>query len=190
MLRINKSITEERLINDCLKGKSVAQKQLYDRVSARMLAVCIRYIRDRQEAEHVMIGGMIKVFDKIAQYSGDGSFEGWVRRIMVNESLMYLRKNSAMTLNQDLEGAENMGAATVENVDLETEELLNMVNEMPVGYRTVFNMYAIEGYSHAEIADQLSITENTSKSQLSRARKYLQARLSEATQQEQKEIRR
>lgn len=177
MLRINKSNSEEKLLQDCIKGNPAAQKEMYERYASRMLGVCIRYIHDREEAEHVMIGGMVKVFEKLTQYHGDGSLEGWVRRIMVNESLMYIRKNKNMSLEVEVEKADREpDYSSLEN-HLEAADLLALIAELPVGYRTVFNLYAIEGYNHKEIADMLEINENTSKSQLSRARKFLQNRL-------------
>ena len=183
MLRINKSNSEEKLISDCRKGKSTAQHQLYERFASKMLGVCIRYIHDRNEAEHVMIGGMVKVFEKLEQYNGEGSFEGWIRRIMVNESLMYIRKHKNMSLEVEVEKAEMKPDYQSLESTLETDDLMRLITELPVGYRTVFNLYAIEGYSHKEIAEQLGINENTSKSQLSRARKYLQTRLAELQQE-------
>lgn len=179
MLRIDKSLTEEELLDGCRKGKPSAQRKLYDRLASKMLGVCIRYIKEKEEAEHVLIGSMVKVFNKLDQFKGDGSFEGWVRRIIVNDCLMYIRKNRNMSLQSDIEEVFNNPNLTVMEDRLNEEDLLKLINELPVGYRTVFNLYAIEGYSHAEIAKQLDISENTSKSQLSRARKWLQTKLVE-----------
>lgn len=177
MLRINKSITEEELIANCRKGKASAQRGLYDRLAPKMLGVCLRYIKDREEAEHVMIGSIVKVFEKLEQFKGDGSFEGWVRRIIVNDCLMYIRKNRNMSLEVDIDSVvEHPNFGAIDDV-LQVEDLMKLIKELPVGYGTVFNLYAIEGYSHAEIAKMLDINENTSKSQLSRARKWLQKRL-------------
>lgn len=177
MLRINKSLTEEELIEGCRKGKSLSQKKLYDRLAPKMLGVCMRYVKDRDEAEHLMIGSIVKVFEKINQFKNEGSFEGWVRRIVVNDCLMYIRKNKAMGLEIDIDSAIETPDLTKLEDSLEAEDLLKIINELPVGYKTVFNLYAIEGYGHAEIAEMLEINENTSKSQLSRARKWLQKRL-------------
>ena len=179
MLRINKSLTEEELLEGCRKGKASAQRGLYDRLAPKMLGVCFRYIKDREEAEHVMIGGLVKVFDKLDQFKGDGSFEGWVRRIVVNDCLMYIRINRNMTLQSDIEDVNDDPNLKVMEEQLDAKDLIKLIEELPVGYRTVFNLYAIEGYNHAEIAKQLEISENTSKSQLSRARKWLQNRLAE-----------
>lgn len=177
MLRINTYGSEAELLDDCRKGRSNAQKELYASIAPKMLGVCVRYIYDREEAEHVMIGGMIKVFEKLNQYNGDGSFEGWVRRIMVNESLMYIRKNRAMSLEVEISEADSEPDFETLGNQLEVDDLMKLISELPVGYRTVFNLYAIEGFSHKEIAEMLGINENTSKSQLSRARKFLQTRL-------------
>lgn len=180
---IRKSTNEETIIAGCRKGKPSAQKELYDRFSGKMLGVCCRYIKDQLEAEGVMINGFMKVFEKIDQYTGEGNFEGWIRRIMVNESLMYLRKNKHMFLNLDIEEAREVPNYEMLEAEMQAEDLMQLINELPSGYRTVFNLYAIEGYSHKEIAEQLSITENTSKSQLSRARSFLQKRLVELEQE-------
>lgn len=157
---------------------------LYERFAPRMLGVCFRYIHDRDEAEHVMIGGMVKVFEKLDQYQGEGSFEGWVRRIMVNESLMYIRKHKNMSLEVEMEQAEFEPDYRRLEDHLQAADLLLLIEGLPVGYRTVFNLYAIEGFSHREIAEMLGINENTSKSQLSRARQYLQTRLREIQEKE------
>ena len=188
MLRINKSLTEEELLEGCRKGKASAQRGLYDRLAPKMLGVCFRYIKDREEAEHVMIGGLVKVFDKLDQFKGDGSFEGWVRRIIVNDCLMYIRKNRNMSLQSDIEDVNDDPNLKVMEEQLDAKDLIKLIEELPVGYRTVFNLYAIEGYNHAEIAKQLEISENTSKSQLSRARKWLQNRLAELEKETEKRI--
>jgi RNA polymerase sigma-70 factor (ECF subfamily) len=131
------------------------------------------------EAEDILVTAFTKVFDRIGQFKGEGSFEGWIRRIMVNEALTYLRKSRAMYLETDLEQADREPDYDKLSDHLEAEDLMKMIQELPAGYRVVFNMYAIDGYSHKEIAAQLGISENTSKSQLSRARVYLQKKLAE-----------
>lgn len=178
-LIINKSSTEESLISGCRKKHRQAQRDVYNWLSPRMLAICRRYIKDVNEAESVMITGFMKVLGKIEQYSGEGSFEGWVRRIMVNESLLYIRKNKGMYIEVDIEDADTEPNYELASENLEADDLLNLINGLPIGYRTVFNMFAIEGYSHREIAESLAISENTSKSQLSRARKMLQKQIIE-----------
>lgn len=178
-LIINKSSTTESLVNGCRKKHRKAQCEVYDKLSPKMLGLCRRYINDAGEAESVMITGFLKVFDKIDQYSGEGNFEGWIRRIMVNESLLYIRKNKGMYIEVDIEYADQEPDYGLANTNLEVDDLLLLISSLPIGYRTVFNMFAIEGYSHQEIANQLSISENTSKSQLSRARKMLQKQIIE-----------
>jgi RNA polymerase sigma factor (sigma-70 family) len=165
---------EEELIKGCLQRDRNAQKHLYDRYSSKMYALSYRYVRDSMEAEDILVTAFMKVFDKIDQFKSEGSFEGWIRRIVVNEALTHLRRNRSMYLETELEQADREPDYDALSDHLEAEDLLNMIQELPPGYRIVFNMYAIDGYSHKEIADQLGISENTSKSQLSRARTYLQ----------------
>jgi RNA polymerase sigma factor (sigma-70 family) len=154
---------------------SKAQTRLYEKFSSKMLAVCTRYVGDKMEAEDVMIDGFMRVFDKIDQFTFQGSFEGWVRRIMVNEALMYVRGKKM--INVDLEYATEETSDAAFSSDLEAADLMKIIEELPVGYRTVFNLYAIEGYNHQEIGEMLGISEGTSKSQLSRARAMLQVKV-------------
>ncbi len=179
MLTIQKSVTENELIDGCLEGNSRQQRNLYEKYAPKMLGVCFRYIQSRDEAEHVMVGGFVKVFQNIKQFKREGSFEGWIRRIVVNECLMYIRKNRYMSLETEVEKADI--DLDYEEIDakMNAESLMILIQELPVGYRTVFNLYAIEGYNHYEIGEMLGISENTSKSQLSRARKILQSRVIE-----------
>ncbi len=180
-LRIQKWDTEEKLIRACQRNDASAQREVYNRYSRRMLGVCTRYIKDDMEAEDVMIHGFLKIFEKIDQYQFAGSFEGWIRRIMVNEALQQVRRNKSVFLEVELEHVHNDAAVMhLDDNEMEAEELLAMIQQLPDGYRTVFNLYAIEGYSHKEIAEQLGISENTSKSQLSRARALLQEYLRKA----------
>lgn len=169
---------EEDLIKGCLKREGSAQKRLYDTYSSKMYGLCYRYVKDSMEAEDILITAFMKIFDKIEQFKSEGSFEGWIRRIVVNEALTHLRRNRSMYLETELEQADREPDYNLSD-HLEAEDLLNMIQELPAGYRIVFNMYAIDGYSHKEIADHLGINENTSKSQLSRARVYLQKLLLE-----------
>lgn len=131
------------------------------------------------EAEDVLVASFTKIFDKIDQFKGEGSFEGWIRRIVVNEALTWLRKNRSMYVETDLEKADFEPDYENASNHLEAEDLLRMIQQLPTGYQIVFNLYAIDGYSHKEIAEQLNISENTSKSQLSRARVYLQKLLAQ-----------
>ncbi|GAB3798328.1 RNA polymerase sigma factor [Spirosoma humi] len=174
--------TEAQLIVALKRGESRAHKIVYERFAGKMLAVCTRYCANRDDAEEVMLDGFMRVFEKIEQFREEGSFEGWIRRVMVTESLMFLRKAKQwrqevpideVTVEPDYEWADT---AVNEN------DLMRLVNQLPDGYRTVFNLYAIEGYAHAEIAEMLGISEGTSKSQLSRARMMLQANLKKMEQ--------
>lgn len=176
MLRIIPLYDQEtQLIKALGKGDSKAQRQVYDKYASRMLGVCMRYLGEQMTAEDIVVEGFLKVFDKIDQYKGQGSFEGWIRRIMVNESLGYLRQRKRLLEVPMLDEAQGI-ADDDPRIDqsLEADELMHMIGTLPLGYRTVFNLYAIEGYAHAEIAQILGITESTSKSQLHRARTLLQ----------------
>lgn len=170
---------EQDLIKGCLRGDRVSQKQLYEAYSGKMYAICYRYMRDPMQAQDVLITAFTKIFEKISQFKNEGSFEGWIRRIIVNEALTHLRKQRSMQVETDLEVADRDPDYAHLEDHLEAEDLQKMIASLPPGYRIVFNMYAIDGYSHKEIADHLGINENTSKSQLSRARTYLQKLLLE-----------
>ena len=165
---------EDELISGCLKRDSGAQRLLYETYSPKMYGLCCRYVKDSMDAEDVLVGAFTKVFDKIQQFKNEGSFEGWIRKIVVNEALTFLRRNRSMYLEIDLEHADFQPDYQSLSDHLEAEDLLSIIQTLPTGYQIVFNLYAIDGYSHKEIADQLGISENTSKSQLSRARAYLQ----------------
>jgi RNA polymerase sigma-70 factor (ECF subfamily) len=177
LIRRNFTI-EADVIEGCLRGDRKAQRQLYNQYAGRFLAICIRYVKDRDLAEDVMIEGFMKIFEKLPQFESKGSFEGWMKRIMVTQSLLTLRNNKNLSMEVHIEDDDELVEASYEFNHLETGELLKMVEELPIGYRTVFNLYAIEGYSHKEIRDMLGISENTSKSQLSRARALLKTKLS------------
>lgn len=145
-----------------------------------MLTLCIRYIGERERARDVLHDGFITVFEKISSYNASGSFEGWLRRIFVNTALMSLRKGDVLKYSEDLTTVER--EVTVENSvmgNMSSKELLKLIATMPAGFRTVFNLYAIEGYSHQEIAKEMNISEGSSRSQLSRARCWLQERIAE-----------
>ncbi len=177
---------EEELINGCRRGSHHAQQRLFDLYSSRMYGVCLRYVKNAMQAEDVLVMAFTKVFDRISQFKGEGSFEGWIRRITVNEALTALRRSRMMMIETDLERADREPDYDQLSDHLEAEDLLKMIEQLPPGYRVVFNMYAIDGYSHREIAEQLGISENTSKSQLSRARVYLQKQLAQTGWDEQK----
>ena len=175
--------TETQLIAALKRGEGKAHKVVYERFSGKMLAVCTRYCANQDDAEEVMLDGFMRVFEKIEQFREDGSFEGWIRRVMVTESLMFLRKNKQWRQEVPIDDVTVEPDFAWADTDLNESELLRLVNQLPDGYRTVFNLYAIEGYSHAEIAETLGISEGTSKSQLSRARTLLQANLKKLEQE-------
>ena len=162
---------DKHLLDSCIKGEREAQRVLYDRLASRMFPVCIRYIGDRTLAEDVLQEGFITLFTKLKDYKGDGSFEGWARRIFVTTALMSLRKKDALKMSEELDVVRGMKAETTSQIqNIGYKELMELVMSLPPGFRTVFNMYAIEGYSHKEIAETLGITETTSRTQFSRAR--------------------
>ncbi|MCQ2137591.1 MAG: RNA polymerase sigma factor [Bacteroidales bacterium] len=173
-------ISEKDLIQGCIRGDRTAQRRLYDRYAPTMLALCSRYTGSRDTAQDVLIEGFLTIFDKIGTYRAQGSFEGWMRRIFINESLMYIRKNDVLRYADEIEnvpetglGFESHGVVEKMNAD----QLMELIMEMPVGFRSIFNLYVIEGYSHQEIAEALGITEGSSRSQLSRGRVWLQERI-------------
>lgn len=168
---------EDELIRRCRKQDGQAQQEIYSLYATRMYALCYRYVHDAMAAEDILVTAFTKVFARIDQYQGAGSFEGWLRRIMVNEALTFLRRNRSMFLETDIDHAEHHPDYQQLNNTLEAEDLLKLISELPAGYRVVFNLYAIDGFSHKEIAERLGISENTSKSQLCRARSYLQRML-------------
>ena len=173
---------DEELIEGCRRQNRQAQKRLYEQYSSKFYALCCRYVKDKMEAEDVLITAFAKILDKIDQYTGEGNFEGWMRRVMVNEALSYLRRNKNMYLETTIEAANYEPDYNKLENQLEADDLMKLIETLPSGYKIVFNMYAIDGYSHKEIAEQLGITESTSKSQLSRARTALQKSLIETEQ--------
>ena len=178
-LKLYKSFSEEALIEGCRQQNERAQRSFYEKFSPQMYPLCLRYVREISEAEDVMVSGFMKAFEKIDSYSGKGSLGAWLRRIMINQALGHLRKNKTMHLQLNVESAEYRPELSYATDHLEAKDLMDMVCCLPLGYRTVFNLYAIEGYSHKEIAEVLGISESTSKSQLSRARGLLQKLLAE-----------
>lgn len=168
-------INQKELINRCVDRDIKAQKELYSHYARKMMGICVRYAESVDEAKDFMQDGFIQVFEKIDTFNHQGSLEGWIRRIVVNACLMQLRKvRPILNEMEDLE---------IDSVSLYSEmnekDILNFIQKLPQGFRTIFNLYAIEGYSHKEIAEKLDISEGTSKSQYSRARKALQAMLLE-----------
>ncbi len=168
----------QKLIESCRKGDRSAQKMLYDSLAQKMYPLCIRYMGDRTAAEDILQEGFITLFANLEKYSGEGSFEGWARKIFVNTALMSLRKNDALKMSDDLETAKDLsGDLTSQLQMIGYRELLKMIAALPSGYRTVFNMFVVEGFSHKDIAQALGISEATSRSQLQRARTLLQDKI-------------
>lgn len=167
---------EQLLIDGCKRGESWARKEIYEQYAPLMMSVCMRYVNDRETARDLLQDGFIKIFTKIGSFTGAGAFPGWVRRVFVTTALEYLRKNDAirMSMNYDECGElpDEMDVSVLDR--LSADDLHACIARLPDGYRTVFNLYAIEGYSHSEIAAMLHISEVTSRTQFIRARKVLQ----------------
>ncbi len=169
---------EKELIELALANNRAAQQKLYSQFSPKMLSVCRQYIKDIQHAEDIMITAFMKVFANLSAFQFNGSFEGWIRRIMVNESISYLRIQKKVTFIED-ETFFEQRCNTTEN-QFSAENIQFLIDQLPDGYRMIFNLYAIEGYKHQEIATLLGINEGTSKSQLSHARKMLQNQINKS----------
>lgn len=165
---------DRQLLKDCLRGTAAAQRQLYDRYASPMLAVCYRYTKSVADAEDVLQEAFVKVFRSLEQYKGDGELGAWIRRIMVTTAINYLKKNSRY--NSELVfGEEHLHAVSAYNpeIRMEAKELAELIRQLPSGYQTIFNLYAVEGYNHIEIGKILGIKEGTSRSQYARARALL-----------------
>lgn len=165
------------LIEACIKGDRVAQKSLYDIFSKKMYMVCLRYTKSQQEAEDVLQDSFIKVFKNLKGYRGDSRLDYWIKKIVINTALNSQRKKLYMYPMVDIDDVQNTVSHSKALTDFHLEELLKMIRELPTGCQTVFNLFAIEGYSHKEIAEMLEVSEGTSKSQFSRARKLLQEKI-------------
>ena len=165
------------LIRGCLQNNPSMQKMLYDKYAAKLYGIALRYAHEQEEAKDILQDGFVKVFQNLSKYKGTGAFEGWLRRIIVNTAIEHYRKKNntyeiqdtheVSVTDRDISALDKMAAA----------DILNMVKALPNGYRTVFNLFAIEGYSHKEIAEMLNISEGTSKSQYARAKGLLQEKI-------------
>lgn len=166
-------MTEQEIIQGCIENKASAQEKLYNLYSRRMMAICLRYTRSRAEAEDIFHEAYIKVFRNIHTWQG-GSFEGWMRRIFVNTAINHFHQNRKYLDHVDTSYAESMLSSS-ENVisQLSNQELLEIIERLPDGYKLIFNLHVVEGYNHSEIAEMLNIAEGSSKSQLSKAKAYL-----------------
>ena len=160
-----------QLLKDCLKLKPEAQRMLYEHFAPSMLGVCFRYTKSMSDAEEVLQEGFVKVFSRLSQFKGDGELGGWIRKIMVNTALTYLKTNQKYRYDLSYDEMP-LHVVSTENpaVDLQTKELAELIRQLPTGFQTIFNLYAVEGYKHAEIASMLGINEETSRSQYARAR--------------------
>ena len=169
------AMDEKQLIDGCINGNRQAQKALYDKYANRMMAVCLRYMKDTEDARDLLQEGFIRLFINISRYMGEGSFDGWVRKIFVNCALERLRQPDVLRNADNIEETGYMDIPDDSEVaQLPASEIMALVSSLPDGFRTVFNLFAIEGYSHKEIGQKLQITESTSRSQYMRARKMLQ----------------
>lgn len=170
---------DDKIIEGCISGKRLAQNQLYQKYSPGMLGVCLRYSKNLAEAEDILQEGFIKVFKNIKNFRKEGSFEGWIRRIMINSAITHINKNkiSFKEIDEDKMELPEEGNTNEVYAPVDKEVLLNLIQNMPGGYKVVMNLYVFEGYSHKEISEMLEITESTSKSQLFKARKYLKNKL-------------
>ena len=170
----------DEIIKGCVSGKSEAQEALYKKYSKKLFGICLRYTKDYSAAEDVLQEGFIKIFTNISSFKGTGSFEGWIRRVIINTALERFRKQFQMYPITEVNESE-LGLK-YDNIlsDISATDLLNLIKDLPPAYRMVFNLYAIDGYSHKEIGEMLNISTGTSKSNLSRARKLLQAKIEES----------
>ena len=176
-MNLDHKFTIDSLLEGCQKGERKAQEYLYKTLASKMMGVCMRYAKDTYEAEDVLQMGFVKVFQKVQEFRGDGSFEGWIRRIMVNTAIESYRKNLRSLNVVDIDEVYDQPQTTFDMSGLEIKDLMKLVQQLSNGYRLVFNMYVIEGFSHREIAQHLGISEGASKSQLSRARAILKEKI-------------
>jgi RNA polymerase sigma-70 factor (ECF subfamily) len=175
--------TDKELIERCLENDPRAQEFLYKRFSRRMYGVCLRFARNTLEADDILQEGFIKVFTFLKDYRQEGSLEGWIRRTFVNTAINYYHSKENEWKETSIDKAGSFHPVSEDLLEkISVEDLLEIIRELPQGYRMVFNLYVIEGYNHQEIAEMLQISENTSKSQLSRARAALQERLEKRKQ--------
>lgn len=171
--------SDSNILSGCIKCKPASQRELYEKYSGVLLGICIRYAGSVEEAEDILQEGFVKIFLNISHFKGEGSLIAWMRRIMINTAITAYHRSLKHRYHDDIEEIREvkLEETTWNEADFTTEELQMVIRQMPAGYRMVFNLYAIEGYKHREIADIMEIDENTSKSQYSRARKWLQERL-------------
>lgn len=162
-----------------MRGERMAQDALYKKFSSLLFGICLRYAGNRMEAQDVLQEVFVKIYHNIGSYNHEGSFEGWMRRIAVNTSITNYRKNLKHAFQKDVDDLmrSNQEPSSHEDLEFTAEEMMNCIERLPIGYKTIFNLYVIEGFMHKEISEMLNIDVNTSKSQLSRAKNYLQREL-------------
>ncbi len=165
------------LIKACSNGDHNAFNKIYNKYAGLMYSICLRYMNSHNDAQDALQEGFIKVFNKISSYSFSGSFEGWMKKIFIHTSIELIRKKKYHQDINNINDSELTKTAKINIGDLDAKKLIDVIQELPQGYRTVFNMYVIDGYSHKEISNTLSISESTSKTQLFKARKQLQIKL-------------
>jgi len=163
------------LISRASKGNQKAQHELFELFASKMLSVCRQYMKNNVLAEEVMLTGFLKVFTNLNSFKAQGSFEGWIRRIMVNESISQLRKEKKILFKEEEYLENSLDLVAYIETEIEVSEIQKLIDQLPHGYKTVFVLYVVEGYKHSEISEMLEITESTSKTQLFKARKTLQA---------------
>lgn len=173
------AVSDEVLVKECIGGNRKYQELLYKKFCWKMMGVCMRYSKNREEAEDFLQEGFVKVFMHLNSYKAKGSLEGWVRRVIVNTILDGMRKKSLMFKVVDIEEAGNEAGVNDLLSEISVQDLVGFIQELAPGYRTVFNLFAVEGYSHKEISARLGISEGTSKSQFSMARKVLREKIEE-----------
>lgn len=168
-------MTEEAMLKGCMRNNAPAQQELYSRYSPKMLSVCYRYAKNREDAEDMLQEGFIKIFTQIAQFQNRGALEGWIRKIIVHTCINNLKKNKKFTESVDLIHASgiHIREEIIPSI-VQAKQVVECIRSLPIGYRTVLNLYAIEGYSHKEIATMLDIEESTSRSQYTRAKNMLE----------------
>ncbi|MEK0421608.1 MAG: hypothetical protein RLZZ161_1459 [Bacteroidota bacterium] len=179
MASLNADITESELVKACLEGNALAQQALYQKYAPVMYAICLRYCGSPDNAKDMLQESFIKLFESLKNFRFQGSFEGWTKRIAVTTCLDFIKKLKQEPYAEELENHTHLGAEATVFPALGMKDLLALLQTLPVGYRTVFNLYAIEGYNHGQIAELMGISENTSKTQLFKARRLLQLKLTE-----------
>jgi RNA polymerase sigma factor (sigma-70 family) len=167
-------MTDQELAQGCILGKKEAQKALFDLYAGKMMTVCRRYISDREEAKDVLQDGFVKVYERLHQWQGSGPLGGWIRTVIVNTALTHIRAQKKWRDTVDITESEELDSGDLSGLEkMKADDVLNLIEQMPQGYKTVFNLFAIEGYGHKEIGEMLGISENTSKTQFLKSKEWL-----------------